>query len=51
MTISHMSAIPVYPKSIAKNGAKILFRYGYTVRQRKRKDRSKTVIYIEYRRD
>ena len=28
-----------------------LYRAGYTVRQRKRKDGSKTVIYIEYRRE
>ena len=28
--------------------AQILFRYGYTVRQRRRKDWNKTVIYIEY---
>ena len=27
--------------------AQILFRYGYTVRQRRRKDGNKTVIYIE----
>ncbi len=31
--------------------AQILFRYGYTVRQRRRKDGNKTVIYIEYRRE
>ncbi len=31
--------------------ATILYRNGYTVRQRKRKDGNKTVIYIEYRRD
>lgn len=28
-----------------------LFRAGYTVRQRRRKDGNKTVIYIEYRRE
>lgn len=28
-----------------------LYHAGYTVRQRKRKDRNKTVIYIEYRRE
>lgn len=28
-----------------------LYRAGYTVRQRKRKDGNKTVIYIEYRRE
>lgn len=28
--------------------AQILFRYGYTVRQRRRKGWNKTVIYIEY---
>lgn len=28
-----------------------LFRAGYTVRQRRRRDGNKTVIYIEYRRD
>lgn len=28
--------------------AQILFRYGYTVRQQKRKDGNKTIIYIEY---
>lgn len=27
------------------------YRARYTVRQRRRKDRNKTVIYIEYRRD
>lgn len=31
--------------------AQTLFRYGYTVRQRRRKDGNKTVIYIEYRRE
>ncbi len=31
--------------------AQILFRNGYTVRQRRRKDGNKTVIYIEYRRE
>lgn len=31
--------------------AQILFRNRYTVRQRKRKDGNKTVIYIEYRRE
>ena len=31
--------------------AQVLFRYGYNVRQRKRKDGNKTVIYIEYRRE
>ena len=29
----------------------VLFPAGYTVRQRRRKDGNKTVIYIEYRRD
>lgn len=28
-----------------------LYRAGYTVRQRKRKDGNKTVIYIEYKKD
>lgn len=28
-----------------------LFQAGYTVRQRKRKDGGKTIIYIEYRRE
>lgn len=28
-----------------------LFHAGYTVRQQRRKDGSKTVIYIEYRRE
>lgn len=28
-----------------------LYHAGYTVRQRKRKDGNKTVIYIEYRRE
>ena len=28
-----------------------LFRAGYTVRQRRRKDGNKTVIYIEYRKE
>lgn len=28
-----------------------LYHAGYTVRQRRRKDGNKTVIYIEYRRD
>lgn len=28
-----------------------LYRAGYTVRQRRRKDGNKTMIYIEYRRD
>lgn len=28
-----------------------LYRAGYTVRQRKRKDGNKTVIYLEYRRE
>lgn len=28
-----------------------LYRAGYTVRQRKRKDGNKTVIYIEYKRE
>ena len=28
-----------------------LYRAGYTVRQRRRKDGNKTVIYIEYRRE
>lgn len=28
-----------------------LYRAGYTVRQRKRKDGNKTVIYIEYRKE
>lgn len=28
--------------------AQVLFRAGYTVRQSKRKDGNKTVIYIEY---
>lgn len=28
-----------------------LFHAGYTVRQRRRKDGNKAVIYIEYRRD
>lgn len=28
-----------------------LFHAGYTVRQRRRKDGNKTVIYIEYRKD
>lgn len=28
-----------------------LFHAGYTVRQRRRKDGNKTVIYIEYRRE
>jgi len=31
--------------------ALVLFRNGYTVRHRKRKDGNKTVIYIEYRRN
>ena len=31
--------------------AQILFRYSYTVRQRRRKNGNKTVIYIEYRRE
>ncbi len=31
--------------------AQILFRNGYTVRQRRRKDGNKTVIYIEYRKE
>lgn len=31
--------------------AQILFRNNYTVRQRKRKDGNKTVIFIEYRRE
>jgi len=28
-----------------------LYRAGYTVRQRRRKDENKTVIFIEYRRE
>ena len=28
-----------------------LYRAGYTVRQRRRKDGNKTVIYIEYRKE
>lgn len=28
-----------------------LYRAGYTVRQRRRKDGNKTLIYIEYRRE
>lgn len=28
-----------------------LYHAGYTVRQRKRKDSNKTVVYIEYRRE
>ena len=28
-----------------------LYRAGYTVRQRKRKDGNKNVVYIEYRRE
>ncbi len=31
--------------------ALVLYRAGYTVRQRKRKDWNKTVIYIEYRKE
>ena len=31
--------------------ASALFRAGYTVRQRRRKDGNKAVIYIEYRRE
>lgn len=31
--------------------AQILFKNGYTVRQRKRKDGNRTMIYIEYRRE
>ncbi len=31
--------------------AQILFRYNYTVRQRRRKNGNKTVIIIEYRRE
>lgn len=31
--------------------ALILFRAGYTTRQRRRKEGNKTVIYLEYRRD
>ena len=31
--------------------AQILFLNGYTVRQRRRKDGNKTVIYIEYRKE
>lgn len=31
--------------------ARILFKNGYTVHQRRRKDGNKTVIYIEYRKE
>ena len=31
--------------------AQILFKNGYTIRQRRRKDGNKTVIYIEYRKE
>lgn len=31
--------------------AQILFRYGYTVRQRRRREGNKTVVYIEYSRE
>ncbi len=31
--------------------AQILFKNSYTVRQRRRKDGNKTVIYIEYRKE
>ena len=39
--------IPAYREAVAL----ALYRAGYTVRQRKRKDGNKTVIYIEYRRE
>lgn len=40
-------AIPAERDAVAQ----ILFKNGYTVRQRRRKGRSKTVIYIEYRKE
>lgn len=40
-------AIPAERDAVAQ----ILFKNGYTVRQRRRKDGNKTVIYIEYRKD
>ena len=42
-----MKSPPLHREAMAQ----ILFRYGYTVRQRRRKDGNKTVIYIEYRRE
>lgn len=38
---------PAYCEAVAI----ALYRAGYTVRQRKRKDGNKTVTYIEYRRE
>lgn len=40
-------AIPAEREAVAQ----ILFKNGYTVRQRRRKDGNKTVIYIEYRKE
>lgn len=40
-------AIPAERDAVAQ----ILFKNGYTVRQRRRKDGNKTVIYIEYKKE
>ncbi len=48
-----MDWTPLYINTPAERDAVCLalFHAGYTVRQRRRKDGNKTVIYIEYRRD
>lgn len=48
-----MDWIQLYINTPAERDAVILALYhaGYTVRQRKRKDGNKTVVYIEYRKD
>ena len=48
-----MDWIPLEVKTPAERDAVALALYhaGYTVRERKKKDGNKTVIYIEYRRE
>lgn len=50
MEVSMHNWIPIYNLSPADREAVALalFRAGYTVRQQKKKDGNKTVIYIEY---
>lgn len=48
-----MEWTPLYITTPADREAVVLalYRAGYTVRQKKRKDGNKTFIYIEYRRE
>ena len=46
-----MGWTPLYITTPADREAVALCRAGYTVRQQRRKDGNKTMIYIEYRRE